>query len=291
MTKETHPSADTNPAPGTKASGASALGTGPGADGAAVDINPAVEDAYWREHYAGEPYCEAGRRYDDYRPAYELGWSSRAILKDHFDSIEPALAQQWNARRGSSSLQWDQARPAARAAWDRAENTYFRTGDPDKSTDDKAELLDDEQVVEVLNELLETARDGEFGFQACADEAATPRLQRLFYHRAENCHQAADHLVQLIWRFGGTPVEDGTTSGAVHRGWVHIKGAVGAASDLAMLEECERGEDAAIARCRKALAQNLPPEVRSFIERLAHSAQRNHDQIRDLRNEALTRDC
>ncbi|KWT64272.1 PA2169 family four-helix-bundle protein [Variovorax sp. WDL1] len=205
--------------------------------------------------------------------------------KDDFDSIEPALAQEWNARRGDSSLPWEQARSAARAAWDRAEGAYFRTGDPDDSSE-SSEAKENEQVVGVLNELLESTRDAEFGFQACADEVAAANLQQLFYHRAEQCHQAADELVQLIWRFGGTPSEGGTAGGAMHRGWIHIKGAMGADSDLAMLEECERREDAALARYSKALAQTLPHEVRSFVERQVQGARRNHDQIRDLRNEA-----
>ena len=56
-----------------------------------------------------------------------------------------------------------------------------------------------------------------------------------------------------------------------------------------MLEECERGEDAAVARYRKALKEELPPDVRSLVERQAEGAQRNHDQIKQLRDEARTR--
>jgi uncharacterized protein (TIGR02284 family) len=52
-----------------------------------------------------------------------------------------------------------------------------------------------------------------------------------------------------------------------------------------MLEECERGEDAAVARYRKALKSELPPAVRTLVERQAEGAQRNHDQIRDLRDQ------
>ncbi|KWT97012.1 MULTISPECIES: PA2169 family four-helix-bundle protein [unclassified Variovorax] len=144
-------------------------------------------------------------------------------------------------------------------------------------------------VVDVLNGLLEITRDAEFGFQACADEAAAARLQEVFYHRAEQCHQAADELVRLIWRFGGTPAEGGTAGATVHLGRAHIKVAAGADSDLSMLEECERREDAAVARYREALAQNLPPDVRSFVERQAQCAQRNHDHMRDLRGEASSR--
>lgn len=151
---------------------------------------------------------------------------------------------------------------------------------------ESSEADENEQLVGMLNELLETTRDAEFGFQACADEVAAAKLQQLFYHRAEQCHQAADDLVQLIWRFGGAPAEGGTAGGAMPRGWIHIKGPVGTDTDLAMLEECERKEDAALARYGKALAQTLPHEVRSFVERQVQSARRHHDQIRDLRNEA-----
>ncbi|QSI31068.1 PA2169 family four-helix-bundle protein [Variovorax sp. RKNM96] len=143
-------------------------------------------------------------------------------------------------------------------------------------------VLENERVVEVLNELLETARDGEFGFQACADEVAAPNLQQVFYHRAEQCHEAADELVLLIWRFGGTPAEGGTARGAIHRRFVR-HAAAGAGSDLSMLDECERREDVSVARYHKALKQNLPPEARRVVERRAQNAQRNYAQIRDLR--------
>ena len=73
-------------------------------------------------------------------------------------------------------------------------------------------------------------------------------------------------------------------SGAMHRGWVSVKGTLGGYSDQAMLDECERGEDAALARYRKALKQNLPPETKAEVERQAQGVQRNHDQIKALRD-------
>lgn len=51
-----------------------------------------------------------------------------------------------------------------------------------------------------------------------------------------------------------------------------------------MLEECERGEDSAVAQYRKALKQPLPPAIRVMVERQAQGAQRNHDEVRDLRD-------
>jgi uncharacterized protein (TIGR02284 family) len=143
-----------------------------------------------------------------------------------------------------------------------------------------------DDVVDVLNDLIENSRDGEYGFRTCAEEVKSASLKQLFNDRAATCGKAASELAQLILAHGGKPAEGGTAAGAIHRGWVHVKGAVGANSELSMLEECERGEDAAVARYRKALKQNLPADVRAMVERQAEGAQRNHDEIKRLRDAA-----
>ena len=43
---------------------------------AAESLNPTQEDAYWRDAYVREPYYVSGRTYEQYQPAYELGWTS-----------------------------------------------------------------------------------------------------------------------------------------------------------------------------------------------------------------------
>ena len=143
-----------------------------------------------------------------------------------------------------------------------------------------------DEVVGVLNDLLENARDGEYGFQTCAEKVDSAELKPVFTKRAEQCRQAGQELAALLTQYGGTVDEGGTVMGAMHRGWVHVKGAVGADSAESMLNECERGEDSAIARYRKALKQDLPADVRSLIERQAQGAQQNHDQIKRLRDQA-----
>jgi len=105
---------------------------------------------------------------------------------------------------------------------------------------------------------------------------------------AQQAH-APLHLARMIRRHGGSPAEGGTTGAAIHRGWVHVKGAVGANSELSLLEECERGEEPAVARYREAMQRNMPPDVRDLVERQAASAQQSHDQLKVLRDEARTR--
>lgn len=259
---------------------AGAVVGGLGGKAVAERVNPTAEDAYWRDAYNREAYYRDGRSYDDYRPAYELGWSSRARSEDSFDLLEPSLATEWNLRRGNSGLAWDDARPATRAAWDRADSTYYADGF------ETSDMVDDnDDVVDVLNDLLENSRDGEYGFTTLAEEVEASALKTVFLDRAAQCREAARELADMVIRYGGKPAEGGTVSGAMHRGWVHVKGAVGANSEQSMLDECERGEDAAVARYREALKNNLPMDVLALVERQAQGAKRNHDQMKMLRDQ------
>ena len=138
--------------------------------------------------------------------------------------------------------------------------------------------------IDTLNSLLEICRDGEFGFTESAEHTKTQEVKTVFLQRAGDCHSAASELQQLIIEMGGEPDEGGKVSGAMHRGWVAVKGSLSGYSDIDMLEECERAEDVALAQYRKALKQNLPMQAKSIVERQAQGTQMNHDQIRNLRN-------
>jgi uncharacterized protein (TIGR02284 family) len=141
------------------------------------------------------------------------------------------------------------------------------------------------QIVDTLNDLIETSKDGEFGFQACAEHTTSDELRNLFTLRSKECQQAAAELQPLVIQQGGKADQGGTTSGALHRGWVAVRGSLTGYSDVAMLEECERGEDAALARYRKALKDNeLPESIRAIVARQELGVQRNHDQIKLLRD-------
>lgn len=265
----------------------------------AEGINPTVEHAYWRDRYSSEDYVQTGFTYDDYGPAYEYGWSSRGSYPGEFESAEPTLATAWAERRGTSNLSWDQARPASRAAWNRVDTQYaggYDGIDNNGETINRADTvggdgaMDNDDVVDVLNDLLETCRDGEYGFREVSEHTKTPALKTTFLQRSNECLKAGSELQSLVVRYGGEIAEGGTTSGALHRGWVSVRGALGGLSDLAMLNECERGEDAALARYRKAVKEDgLPSDVRALIERQLQGVQRNHDQIKLLRDQEKAR--
>ena len=83
-------------------------------------INPTAEEAYWRNAFRNEPYYKADLSYDDYSPAYRVGYTGPVRREGDFTSLEDVLRQDWQQVRGKSRLSWTEARQATRAAWDRA---------------------------------------------------------------------------------------------------------------------------------------------------------------------------
>jgi uncharacterized protein (TIGR02284 family) len=139
--------------------------------------------------------------------------------------------------------------------------------------------------ISILNDLIETSKDGEKGFRTSAADTRNGELKSIFVARAQDCAKAAADLQQLVTRLGGDPDTGGSVAGAVHRGWVNLKSSVTGRSDLAILEECERGEDVAKARYRKALdADDLPDDIRGIVQRQYDGVVKNHDQVRGLRD-------
>jgi uncharacterized protein (TIGR02284 family) len=146
--------------------------------------------------------------------------------------------------------------------------------------------MSNDDIIDTLNDLIETSKDGEYGFRTSAEYLQDATLKQSFTVRAEECRQAAAELQQLVVRFGGKAEDSGTAAGALHRGWVAVKGTLAGYTDKAILEETERGEDTAMDAYRKALDQPLPPEARVVVERQYEGVKRNHLQIRTLRDQA-----
>lgn len=141
-----------------------------------------------------------------------------------------------------------------------------------------------DHIVKVLNNLIETSKNGEKGFDAAAEDTKNAELQMLFKSRARDCASGAAELQAVVSQLGGEPEDSGTVAGAMHRGWTNLKAALTGRSDLSILEECERGEDVAKAQYSDALKEPLPENIRAIVERQYQGVLRNHDQIRDLRN-------
>lgn len=95
-------------------------------------LDPAAETEYWRGAFASRPYGKSGQSYEEFAPAYRLGWESAGHSENAttFDSVEKKIGSGWDQARGTSRLGWDQAKHAARDAWDRARKSIHSATAP-----------------------------------------------------------------------------------------------------------------------------------------------------------------
>ncbi|MDB5945510.1 MAG: hypothetical protein JWQ33_536 [Ramlibacter sp.] len=82
-------------------------------------INPTREDAYWQREFTKQPYYRADLSYDDYSPAYRVGYTAPLRREGSFAALEQDLQQDWTCVKGNSRLTWQEAREATLAAWER----------------------------------------------------------------------------------------------------------------------------------------------------------------------------
>ena len=141
-----------------------------------------------------------------------------------------------------------------------------------------------QDAINTLNELLESCRDGEFGFRECAAHTTALDIKSILNQLASQCRFAATELQALIVEMGGEPDEGGTASEALHRGWVAVKGTLSGYSDFDMLDECERAEDVALAKYRDVAKMSLPDRAKTLVAQHLQGVQHNHDQVKSLRN-------
>ncbi|UVM55136.1 PA2169 family four-helix-bundle protein [Pseudomonas sp. B21-012] len=148
------------------------------------------------------------------------------------------------------------------------------------------------EVVSVLNELIEFSKDGEKGFKTSAEDVKNPQLKSYFIQRAGECGSAAAELQQQVRRLGGDPETSTSVSGDLHRGWVNLKSMLTGKDEEAVLNEVERGEDHALKAYKDAreklvkVGLTVTDPVYLLVQKQLEGVQRNHDQVKALRNQA-----
>jgi uncharacterized protein (TIGR02284 family) len=144
-----------------------------------------------------------------------------------------------------------------------------------------------EAVVSTLNDLIETCRDGQQGFQTAAEGVKSGDLKTLFLNYSQQRAQFIAELQTEVRQLGGKPEETGSVAGSLHRGWLNIKAAVTGQDEKAVISEVERGEDTSVASYRDALGkEELPADIRAIVERQFAAVKEAHDRVRAIEQAA-----
>ncbi len=118
--------------------------------------------------------------------------------------------------------------------------------------------------IDILEDLIETCRDGENGYKQAAEKIDDPEIRSFFLAQSTERAQFVTELQAEAQRLGKRePEEGGSAAGAAHRAWIDLKDKLGGGTK-SILESVEKGEDSARDAYEKALMdEDLPLSVRA----------------------------
>jgi len=147
--------------------------------------------------------------------------------------------------------------------------------------------MENKDAVSVLEDLIETCKDGQKGYQDAAEHVKRTDLKTYFNQQSLERGQFAGELQSELTRVGKNKDQkpSGTVAGAMHRAWIDTKVALGG-GDKSILNSIEAGEDTAKEAYQKALGGTLPSDIGEIVRRQASSVQKAHDHVKMLRDSA-----
>lgn len=151
-----------------------------------------------------------------------------------------------------------------------------------------------EKAIDVINDLIKINNDRAAGFEKAASdlEGDANGIVPIFNKLASESQQYVTELTNIAQEHDGEIAEGTSTSGDLHRAWIDLKSAFTGSDLLAILNECERGEDAAKSAYEDALEpeNELSAELVLLLEAQQLGINEGHDLIKSLRDMVDTED-
>ncbi len=139
----------------------------------------------------------------------------------------------------------------------------------------------------VLKDLVQTLHDGQEGFHTASEAVKNSNMKEVFGRLSLQRAKFAGELQSELLALGEKdPQKEGSTvAGTLHRGWLNLRAALTSGKPHAILEEAERGEDAAKKAYKEALDRDdLPTPIREILTSQAAEVQKAHDEVKALRD-------
>ena len=143
-------------------------------------------------------------------------------------------------------------------------------------------------TLSTLNTLIETCKEGQEGFRLAAEAITNDEDLKgfLFSCSLQRSKFAGELQNQAIELGEANPEQHSTAISALHRGWIQLKTVLTGNDNHAILAECERGEDSAVAEYRKAVnASHLPADLMEIVRTQFQEVLATHNSVRGLRNQ------
>ena len=139
-----------------------------------------------------------------------------------------------------------------------------------------------------LQSILEKTYDAIRGYGNAAEVTDHVDLKRWLAQQGSTRTKYAASIAGEMKGMHEKPEFDGSFQGDLHRSWMNLKAALSSNKDELILEECLRGEKAAVDEYKTVLehASELPPTIVNLLEVQKKEIQNTIDQINRLEDVA-----
>jgi uncharacterized protein (TIGR02284 family) len=148
------------------------------------------------------------------------------------------------------------------------------------------ERPENDKLVNVIERVIDTCRDGEDGYRDAAEHITDAGLSTFFAEQSLQRAHFARQLTEELERQGRwQTTREGSVGGSIRRAWFDVKRTLGG-GDIAILEAVEAGEDAARDAYTKALQEeaDVPASVQALLRTQAQTVFAAHDHVKILRD-------
>jgi uncharacterized protein (TIGR02284 family) len=135
--------------------------------------------------------------------------------------------------------------------------------------------MSNNEVVSVLNNLIETCRNGQETYRSAAENIVNSEFRRMFNIFSQQRAQFVTELQSEVHRLGGEPVD---RNGVEAR---HFSG-----DEASIIAECQREEQDAVDHYQAALNEDLPLDIQYVAKRQYMDIKDAYDRIRILQRAA-----
>ncbi len=125
--------------------------------------------------------------------------------------------------------------------------------------------MTNDETLKILDDLIQTARDGSEGYRLSADAVEDADLSAIFSTFSSQRDAFVSELQGLATGFGGDPTDSSTVAGTLHRGWINLTHAISSNDRAAVLAECQRGDEHAVESYEDAIGTPLPESVQQIL--------------------------
>jgi len=141
--------------------------------------------------------------------------------------------------------------------------------------------MDNAEIIERLNQLIVANHDSAEGYERAASAVENPDYRMLFMQYAQQRREFATQLTEHVRTYGGEPEEGGNLAGTFQRAWMNILAAL-TGGDHAIMDECDRIEEATLALYADTLPENLPEAVKTLVRSQLVDVRIAHERIHAL---------